>query len=425
MDVENLEYADPENLIPYKNNARIHSKRQIAQIANSIERFGFVNPVLIDQENMIIAGHGRVMAAIKLGIDAIPVRRINHLSENEKRAYILADNKLAEKAGWDNDILSIELQHLLDIQDEVSIDLTGFEMPEIDMIILEDQKNSKEEDQYLSVPSQSPVTQKGDLWILGNHQIYCGDSLSPESFRLLLNQEKVRMVFTDPPYNVPVKGHVCGKGRTQHREFAMASGEMSKEEFTDFLETIFRHLSQHSLDGSLHYICMDWRHMEEILAAGNKYYDELKNLCIWNKNNGGMGSLYRSKHELIFIYKKGALKHINNVELGKHGRYRTNVWDYDGVNGKPELLSYHPTVKPVSLIADAILDCTNQNDVVLDCFGGSGSALLAAEKTNRQARLIELDPAYIDITIERWQKETGQVAIHAESQKFFEKKEIS
>jgi len=416
-----IEQIDPSALAPCKNNARTHSNKQIAQIANSIKRFGFLNPVLIDHDNMILAGHGRVRAAQDLGLDTIPVRRISHLTEDEKRAYILVDNKLAEKAGWDRDILKIELEHLLTINDDISIDITGFEMPEIDMVILGDRKTSDKNDtkEYLPSINDVPITKLGDLWLLGEHKIYCGDALDPKSYQALIGDDQAQAVFTDPPYNVPIDGHVCGNGQTKHAEFAMASGEMTTEEFQGFLKTAFLNFSQFSHDGSLHYICMDWRHMGELMDAWKTAYTELKNMCVWNKNNGGMGSLYRSKHELVFVYKSGTGEHINNVELGKNGRYRTNVWDYAGVNGKPELLAMHPTVKPTDMIADALLDCTHHGDIVLDGFGGSGSTLMAAERVHRKARLIELSPHYVDVTIRRWQEETGLQALHASTGQSF------
>jgi DNA modification methylase len=423
MQNKKLNYKNPKKLKPYNNNARKHSSKQIKEIENSIKTFGFLNPVLIDENDMIIAGHGRVLAAINLQLDAIPTRLISHLSKNEKKAYILADNKLAEKAGWDDDILAIELQHLLEVDDENLIFLTGFEMSEIDNLIMLDGNTICEEDPIPS-PEDFSTSEIGDIWILGKHKILCGNALNPSSYKNLLGEEKAGMIFSDPPYNVLVNGHVCGNGTIKHQEFVMASGEMSSEEFTNFLDTAFQNLVNFSRNGSIHFICMDWRHMSEILSAGSKNYQELKNLCVWNKDNGGMGSLYRSKHELVFVFKHGKAEHVNNIELGKNGRYRTNVWDYAGVNtmksGREEELSMHPTVKPVAMIMDALLDCSNRKDIILDPFGGSGSTLIAAEKTGRPARLIELEPKYIDVTIKRWQKLTGKTAIHKKTKVTFE-----
>jgi DNA modification methylase len=421
-----IEYSLVRDLRPYPNNARTHSKKQIRQIARSIEKFGFCNPVLIDDAKQIIAGHGRVEAAKLLGIDAVPTCRLSHLSEAEKRAYILADNKLAEKAGWDKELLAIELQGLIDLN--VEIELTGFAMPEIDLI-LEDAREanatpSGPEDTVPECPPGSAVTQVGDLWVLGNHRLLCGDARNQTAYDRLLEGAKAEFVFADPPYNVAIEGHVCGLGRVHHREFAMASGEMSEAEFTAFLEGVFSLLAANTVDGSIHDICMDWRHMSEMLAAGRKVYSELKNLCVWNKTNAGMGTFYRSKHELVFVWKVGTSEHINNFELGQHGRNRTNIWDYAGVNtmraGRLEELAMHPTVKPVALIADAIKDCSRRGGVVLDPFCGSGTILIAAERTGRKARALEIDPAYVDVAIRRWQTYTGKAAVLANSGKTFE-----
>jgi DNA modification methylase len=420
------EYTLVRELRPYANNARTHSKKQVRQIANSIEKFGFCNPVLIDDDKQIIAGHGRVEAAKLLGIDAVPTCRLSHLSAAEKRAYILADNKLAEKAGWDKELLAIELQGLIDLDFE--IELTGFEMPEIDLI-LEDAREangvpSGPEDDVPQYSSGPVVTQAGDLWVLGSHRLLCADAREEAAYDRLLEGAKAEFVFTDPPYNVAIDGNVCGLGRIRHREFAMGSGEMSEAEFTAFLQTVSGHLAGHTIDGSIHQICMDWRHMWEMLSAGRAVYSELKNLCVWNKANAGMGSFYRSKHELIFVWKSGSTEHINNFELGQHGRNRTNVWDYAGVNslraGRLEELAMHPTVKPVALVADAIKDCSRRGGLVLDPFCGSGTILIAAERTGRKARALEIDPAYVDVALRRWQTYTGKAAILAASGETFE-----
>jgi len=411
----------PEALIPSPNNARTHSERQLQQIANSIQQFGFLNPVLVDEGNMIIAGHGRVTAAKLLGLKTVPTMQFRHLTETQKRAYILADNKLAEKAGWDKDILAIELQNLLVIDDSFDVSITGFEMPEIDLLLIGDAPVENDPDGVVPNLEDTAITQPGDLWQLGQHMLYCGNALLSESYQTLLGTQKAHIVFTDPPYNVPINGHVCGTGKIKHREFAMANGEMSEDEFTTFLEKSFKQLAAYSHSGSIHYICMDWRHMAQIIAAGNKSYTELKNLCVWNKNNGGMGTLYRSKHELVFVFKNGKAPHTNNVELGKHGRYRTNVWNYP--NGTRANLEMHPTVKPVSLIADALLDCSKRNNIVLDPFGGSGSTLIAAERVGRKAYLMELDPLYVDTIIRRWKNITSQQAVHQATGKTFEQLE--
>lgn len=405
-----VEYISTTQLVPYVGNARTHSPKQIEQIKQSIERFGFTNPILIDGQKGIIAGHGRIKAAQALGMATVPCIELGHLTEAEKRAYIIADNKIAENAGWDKELLKIEFSYLADLNFDLPV--LGFEMGEIDAILNLDQTAS--EDPMVELP-KTTVTQLGDVWQLGRHKIICGSALEPTAYQNLLGHEKAAMVFVDPPYNVPVAGHIC---TTQHKEFVMASGEMSSAQFTQFLSTSFSNLQEASQDGAIHYVCMDWRHMTEILAAGQSY-TELKNICVWNKTNGGMGSLYRSKHELVFVFKHGKAPHINNIELGKHGRYRTNVWDYAGVNTftqtRDEELAAHPTVKPIKMVEDAILDCSNRQHIILDAFGGSGTTLLAAENTGRTARLIELDPLYVDVTIQRFEKMTRQKALHAET----------
>jgi DNA modification methylase len=412
------ELRDLQTLRPYQHNARTHSKRQIEQIARSIERFGFLNPVLIDASGAIIAGHGRVEAARRLGLGRVPTLRIEHLTDAEKRAYILADNKLAEKAGWDREILAIELQALVDMNFEIEV--TGFEMAELDFLLDEateiKQAPLLPEDSIPELPAQRPVTKRGDLWLLGAHRLYCGDARDERAYDALMKGTRADFVFTDPPYNVPIDGHVSGLGRIRHREFEMASGEMSQAEYTTFLENVFRLLCAHTENGSIHDVCIDWRHVFEMLVAGRVAYHELKNICVWNKGNAGMGSFYRSQHELVLIWKNGTQPHVNNFELGQFGRSRTNIWNYAGVNSfkreRAAELAMHPTVKPVALVSDAIRDCSRRGGLVLDPFAGSGTVVIAAERTGRKARVIEIDPAYCDLIVKRWQEYTGKRATH-------------
>lgn len=417
---------DVSSLKPYARNARTHSKQQLKQIAASIERFGFVNPVLIADDDSIIAGHGRVEAAKLLGHKSVPTLSLSHLSDSERRAYILADNKLTLNAGWDNELLVIEFQELLDA--DFNLDFTGFETAEIDFII-EDAESANPDtgdaqDDEVPDISRPAVTRMGDLWLLGRHKLICGDAQDVEWFHRLVGNEQVDLLFTDPSYNVKIDGHVCGLGSVKHREFAFASGEMSEDEFTGFLKTTLGNASSSMRDGAIAYVCMDWRHMGEMLAAGNHAFTELKNLVVWNKTNGGMGAFYRSKHELIFVFKKGTAPHTNSFGLGETGRYRTNVWDYAGISSisasRGVELAMHPTVKPVAMIADAIKDCSKRGEIILDCFGGSGSTLVAAEKTGRRARLIEYDPLYCDTIIKRWEKHSGKRAVLADTGKAFD-----
>lgn len=411
-------------LRPYPGNARTHSAKQIAEIATSIKAFGFNNPVLVDKDGTIIAGHGRVAAAKKLGLEVVPCVRLEHLSEAEKRAYILADNKLAEKAGWDRDILAIELQHLADLDLDFDITATGFEMAEIDLLLSDAEADQADPADAVPEFAVGPaVTQPGDIWQIGRHRLICGDSTLSETYARLLAGERAQMVFTDPPYNVKIDGHVSGLGATKHREFAMASGEMSEAQFTRFLKDVFANLAGHAVDGAIHFVCMDWRHVGEVLAAATPAYSELKIICVWAKTNGGMGSLYRSQHELVFVYKSGRAPHINNVELGRHGRYRTNVWQYAGANAfsatRGDDLAMHPTVKPVALVADAILDCSRRKGIVLDAFAGSGTTLVAAERTGRRGYGIELDPLYCDVIVRRLATVAELEAVHAVSGRTF------
>ena len=419
-----VEYVNTSEIKPYKNNPKIHKNKQIQQIVNSISEFNFNNPILVDENNVIIAGHGRLLAANHLNMLQVPVIKLTHLSDAQKKAYRIADNKLTENGEWDFDLLKIEFEDLSHLELDFNLDITGFDTADIDVMLDDSPKSTKLDEKANSVPfipANEIVSKLGDIWQLGKHRIICGNSLEKESYSKLFVYKKAGMVFTDPPYNVKVDGHICGLGKIKHKEFSMASGEMSEEEFQNFLATSFSLLKEYSREGSLHYICMDWRHIKEIINAGS-VYDEFKNLCVWNKDNGGMGSLYRSKHELIFIFKNGKESHINNIELGSHGRYRTNVWDYPGANsfGKDKNnLKFHPTVKPVEMVKDAILDVTTRNDIVLDAFLGSGTTLIAAEKCGRICYGVELEPLYIDTTIRRWESLTGTSAINLSSGKTY------
>ncbi|MCA0271759.1 MAG: site-specific DNA-methyltransferase [Proteobacteria bacterium] len=408
-----------DDLTPYAGNARTHSRRQIRQIAASVERFGFTNPVLTDEGGGIIAGHGRVAAAKLLGLAEVPTICLSHLSPEERRAYVLADNKLAENAGWDRDMLAIELQGLIEIG--FDLDVTGFSLAEIDLTLdLARGRASDSTGREDIVPAYEPgpaVTQPGDLWSLGEHRLVCGDARDPGTVDRLIAGVPVDLIFTDPPYNVPIDGHVSGLGKIRHRDFAFASGELSPEAFTGFLTEALGNAARVAKDGAIAFVCMDWRHMGELLAAGRTVFSELKNICVWNKTNAGMGSFYRSKHELVFVFKVGSATHTNSFGLGETGRYRTNVWDYAGVNvpgaAAQEALAMHPTVKPVAMIADALRDCSRRGETVLDPFAGSGSTLIAAESCGRRARLVEYDPHYCDVILRRWQDYSGRSATRA------------
>jgi DNA modification methylase len=419
-------YRPVSTLTAHPSNARTHSKHQIRQIAASIKAFGFTNPVLIDRNNTVVAGHGRLQAAELLGMAEVPTIRLEGLTANQVRAYVIADNRLAEKAGWDKAILAIELQHLLIIDSDLDVTVTGFEIPEIDLILSQAAAEPDRDDILEIDQTIQPVTQPGDLWLLGKHRVLCGNSLDDNSYTTLMVSRRANLVFVDPPYNVAIEGNVSGHGSIHHSEFAMASGEMNEAEFVAFLTTSLRLLARYSSSGSIHFICMDWRHAGELLAAGNQTYEAFLNLCVWVKNNGGIGSFYRSRHELVFVFKNGKGPHRNNVMLGRFGRNRTNVWEYSSVSAlskqgdEGNLLALHPTVKPVALVADAILDCSARGDIVLDAFLGSGSTLIAAERVGRICCGIEIDPNYVDVAIRRWQRHSGDQAIHAVTRKSFD-----
>jgi DNA modification methylase len=415
-----ITYKSPTHLKPRINNPRTHTKKQIEQIAASIKAFGFISPVLIDGADGIIAGHGRVEAAKLIGMSDVPTVCVDHLTAAQVRAYVIADNKLAENAGWDRALLALELQEL-SVELNFDVTVTGFETAEIDLLIQDHNQGTPDEaDKVPEADRAAPaVSRPGDLWCIGNHVLLCGDALNKDNYAKLLGSKKVQMVFTDPPYNVAIAGNVSGFGKVKHREFAMASGEMNPDEFTKFLERAFIRFVEFSSDGSIHFICMDWRHIRELLDAAAKPYREFKNLCVWSKTNAGMGSLYRSQHELVFVFKNGRAPHINNVELGRFGRSRSNIWNYAGQNtfgGDRETeLAMHPTVKPVALVADAILDCSKRDGIVLDAFAGSGTTLIAAEKTGRHSYAIEIDPYYVDTIIRRFEAVYGVKAKHTDS----------
>jgi DNA modification methylase len=412
-----IQYVSPDDVRPYAGNARTHSKRQIRQVANSIERFGFTNPIIVSNEYEVIAGHGRLAAAKLLGLTSVPIVVLANMTEADRRAYVIADNKLAELAGWDRDTLAIELQFLQDVQFD-DIEVTGFSLGEIDLIVDEaSEKGPQEpgpEDEIPARAVQNIVSRPGDLWVLGTHRLLCGDARAPSDYQQLLEGKPVDVVLTDPPFNVPIDGHVSGLGKVKHKEFAMASGEMSEREFTGFLSSFLSCAKACAKDGAILFVFMDWRHLTELTTAGRDNDLMLKNLVVWSKDNAGMGSFYRSRHELCFVFKSGDASHTNTFELGQHGRYRTNIWEYSGVNtfrnGRLDELAMHPTVKPVAMIADAIRDVTRRAEIVLDPFAGSGTTIIAAEKTGRQARAIEYDAGYCDVIVRRWQRYTGKTA---------------
>src|SRR5687768_911922 len=401
-------YKTPASLTPDPRNARTHPKRQIEQIIASIRAFGFTNPILADEQGHLIAGHGRLRAAKEIGLAEVPVIELAGLSDAEKRALRLADNKIALNAGWDVEILKLELADLSLPEFEIDLGLTGFSTGEIDVVLSE--KVDPDEEVIPAVPAE-PRARLGDIWQLGEHRIGCGDGRDLAFLQSVVGEgQRVDAAFLDPPYNVKINGHANAKGR--HREFAMASGEMTTDSFRTFLRETLAACERVSRGGAVHFVCMDWRHLDDVSAVGSEVYNALLNICVWNKSNAGMGSLYRSKHEMVFVYRVGDATHTNNVELGRHGRNRTNVWDYASVNSmrgsRREDLELHPTVKPVAMVADAICDVTRQGDLVLDIFLGSGTSLVAAERVGRRFRGLDIDPAYVDLAMDRWSQRTGR-----------------
>lgn len=401
-----IAYLPLGDLHPDPRNARTHPKRQIDQIVASIQAFGFTNPVLIDEDRHLIAGHGRLIAARKLSLPEIPTITLPGLSADQKRALRIADNKIALNAGWDTDLLRVELETL--VVSEIDIGSLGFASGEIDVIL--SSRANDPDDELIPELRATATSQPGDIWLLGDHRVGCGDCRDQAFMEAVVGSgERIDAAFLDPPYNVRIQGHANVKSR--HREFAMASGEMSEADFRAFLTETLGACAGVSRDGAVHYVCMDWRHMADVQAAGGAVYGDFLNLCIWNKSNAGMGSLYRSKHELIFVYRVGDAQHFNAVELGRHGRNRTNVWDYGSVNtfagNRKGDLALHPTVKPVAMVADALQDVTRRGDLVLDAFLGSGSTLIAAERTGRRFRGMDIDPLYVDLVVERWATLTG------------------
>jgi DNA modification methylase len=419
-----LSFLAIADLTPAPHNPRKHSRAQIRAIARSMDAFGFNAPILIDRNRQIVAGHGRYEAAKFLGLTQAPVIFLDHLTETQAKAYQLADNKLTDRSAWDDAKVAVQLKELSELVLDFDIEAIGFEPPEIDFRIQSldapDAADSADEFDAASGPAAS-VT--GDLWQLGDHRLYCGDALNPMSHIALMGTNRAAAAFIDPPYNVKIDGHVCGSGTIKHREFAMASGEMTEEEFTDFLTKGLTSICTYATPGALIFACTDWRHVAELHAAGRSSGCELLNLCVWVKSNGGMGSLYRSRHELVFVFRNGKEAHLNNIQLGRFGRNRSNVWHYPGVNsfarkGSKNVLKLHPTVKPIALISDAILDSTKRDDIVLDFYIGSGTTILAAERTGRRCFGIEIDPIYTDTAIDRWQRMTGRQALNARGETF-------
>jgi DNA modification methylase len=424
-----IEYRSIATLRLDPKNPRLHNEKQIRQIARSIEVFGFNVPILITAEMQVVAGHGRLQACKLLGLTEVPTIRLEHLTETQTRAFMVADNRLTENSVWDQRLLGEQFKALSILELDFSIDVTGFEMGEIDVMIegLAPVCGGKENpaDAIPEFGAKPQVTRAGDLWRLDRHRVYCGDARTDAAYAVLMQGRRAAAVFSHPPYNDPIDGHVAGFGKIHHAEFPTASGEIREAEFTTFLTEVLMQLGRNSTDGALQFICTDWRHASELLAAAREAYTEFKNLCVWVKDIAGKGSLYRSQHELVFVFKSGKRAHRDNIQLGQFGRYRTNVWQYPRVNSmarttdESNLSDLHRTIKPVELVADAILDCTARGDIVLDPFLGSGTTIIASEQTGRICNGMELDRVYVDTAIRRWQAFTGQSAIQESTGRTF------
>jgi DNA modification methylase len=412
-----------DDLVVKGRNARCHPPEQIARLTASIQAFGYTVPIIIGSNDVVIAGEARLEAARAAGLKEVPTISLAHLKPQEQRAYMLADNRLAELACWDDDILKLELVELSAFELDFSLETLGFDTVELDRLLIDPVDPDAYETEVIPKIEPVAVTRLGDVWLLGDHLLICGDAREPETFERLMGDQPARMVFTDPPYNVPVKGHITRRN-PKAREFLMAAGEMTPEQFTGFLGQTLGLAARHAVDGSIQYVFMDWRHMGEVMAAGTAVIGPLKNLIVWAKPNAGMGAFYRSQHELCFVFKKGDAPHVNNFGLGGQGRYRTNVWRYPGASGfhaeRGKEAELHVTPKPVGMIADAILDVSLRGDLVLDPFGGSGSTIMAAERTGRQGRLIELDPLYCDVICRRFMANGGQVVLQGAGLAFYE-----
>jgi len=417
--IDQIEWVKTTSLTVLGRNPRSHPAHTSRALRRSIQQVGFIVPILINEQNQIIAGHARVQAAVDLGMAEIPAVRISHLSEAEIRAFRIADNRLTELGEWDKEVLAIEFRDLLDLDFE--IELTGFDFPEIDIVLASTRDRTPEADVELA--SGPAVTQPGDLWVLNEHRLLCGDARDPGDHARLLRGDEASMIFTDPPYNVPIEGHVSGGGRIKHREFEMASGELSVGAVAVYQRGFLRCCIDAGQQGALIYVCIDWRSASLLEAVAHGLGLKTVAWCVWAKTNAGMGSFYRSQHEFVLVFREEQASHRNNVRLGRYGRNRTNVWTYEGANtfrrSRRAELRDHPTPKPVDMVVDAILDCTRPGDIVLDPFLGGGTTLIECKRTDRRCRAIEIDPIYVDTSIQRREGLTGGTAVCARTGRSF------
>ncbi len=424
-----LEFLAPGEIKPRIRAYRKHSPKQVDLIARSLKERGCIEPVLVDSQNRIVCGEAVVAAAGQIGLNRLPVVRAGHLSDDQLRAYAVAANRLAEYAGYDEELLGQEISDIADLLADYDLAGLGFEAAEIDNYL---GITSLERDAAAEVvPPLAPnarVSAKGDLWIIGDHRLLNDDALVPANYSRLLDGRLAQLVLSDVPYNLSGKT-ISGSGKIKHGDFIQGAGEMSRAEFTRFLTSAMRCMRGASIDGSIHMIFMSWHYLLEMLRAGAIVYDELKAICTWIKQQGGQGAFYRSQTEFIAVFKNGDEKHINNIMMGRFGRNRTNAWNYAGMNtatkARDELLAMHPTVKPLDLLEDAILDCSNLRGIVLDPFVGSGSTIIAAHRTGRVGYGMDLDPLYADVALRRIRAATGIEPIRESDGKGFSELEAS
>ena len=414
-----IELCPLDQLKSHVRKLRKNDSAHVREIANSIARLGFNVPLLIGKDNIVVDGDSRVEAAKLLGLSSAPCIRVDHLDETEQRLLRLAVNRLAEKGIWDIGELEAEFKEL--IIADAPIEISGFGLDEIDQLVIGADEDGCEAGDLAPLPGVPAVARVGDLFLLGSHRLICGDATDPAVIRRLMRTDVARMVLTDEPFNVAIGGHVTGG---EHREFVMASGEMTDAQFLKFNQKWMDAVLPHLMDGGILGTFIDWRGLPIAHAAATALGLTPLNLVVWTKTNAGMGSLYRSQHELLPLFKKGDAPHVNNISLGKRGRHRTNVWTYPGASSlgsdARKGLQDHPTVKPTPMLQDALIDLTNRGDIILDPFLGSGSTLIAAENTGRECRGVELDPLYVDVIIRRYETATGANVILADSDETFE-----
>lgn len=428
-----VEYVDISSITPHPRNARVHSPSQISLLVGSLADHDFTKPIVTDAKGMILAGHGLYMAAKAAGRRTVPIHRLGKMSDAKARAYLLLDNRLGELSSFERTILAEELTFL--IEEKIDVEATGFTMVDVDRIVEEQQPaaGGAESEPAVELPADDDVavSELGDLWHIGPHRLYCGDARDPVSFDALMAGEIAEMAVIDPPFNVKTQGHIStGTGKARHREFVVGAGELSDPAFTALLRASFRQLARNTVNGAIIYVFMDFRHMRNVLDAADGVFTEHKQLIVWDKQVGALGSFYRGQHELIFVFKSGRGPHINNFSMGEKGaefgkagkgRYRTNIWRAPGMSGfhrGREALKFHSTVKPTGLIAGAMLDVSNRGGLIIDSFAGSGTSILAAHRTGRRAFCMELDPLYVDTAIRRIEAATGLIAVHVDGQTF-------